>query len=187
MFCYKYYIVTFSLLLLVSQTACGQIQNAPNSEKDEIVQKVDSRIENLKKQADDLVDAVNKGDFDRFIELTHPQVIKKVGGRENLISIMKKVFDQNPKIFESFSASAGIPNMLVESEELLFGVVPQKIEGITHKKHKVISNDCVVGVSNDDGKTWKFVSGEKFDEIFPLSKSKIQIVARKTFVDGIEQ
>ncbi len=187
MFTKKSYIFSFVFLLLAFQIACGQSSITSKNHKEKAVEKVDLRIENLKKQADELVGALNKNDFDKFIELTHPQVIKEVGGRENLISMMKGISDQNPKIFESVLASVGNPDVLVESERLLFGVVPQKIEGTTHKNRKVVVNGCVVGISNDNGRTWKFVSGEKFDEIFPFAKGKLQIIVRKTFVDGIEQ
>ena len=183
MFPNKSYIFSFVFLLLAFQIACGQISNEPKNNEE----KVDSRIDNLKKQADEMITAFNKSDFDKFVEFTHPKAIEKVGGRENLISMMKKVFEDNPKIFESISAAIGNPDVLVESEGLLFGAVPQKIEGLTHKKRKVVSNDCVVGVSNDGGKTWKFVGGEKFYELFPASKDKVQIITRKTFVDGVEQ
>jgi len=183
----KSYIFSFVFLLLAFQIACGQNSNVPKNNEEKAGEKVDSRIDNLKKQADEMIAAFNKSDFNKFVELSHPKVIEKVGGQENLISMMKKVFEDNPKIFESVSASLGNSNVLVESEGLLFGVVPQKIEGITHKKRKIVTNDCVVGVSNDDGKTWKFVSGENFDELFPFSKGKLQIIVRKTFVDGIEQ
>lgn len=138
----------------------------------------------LKKQANELYAAFDKNDFDKFVEQTHPKVIEKVGGRENLVLMMKKVAEQNPKIFETFSTSVGNPQSLVEAEGLLFGVVPQKIEGITHEKHKIVQKACVVGVSNDQGKTWKFVSGEKFDELFPTLKGKLQIIPQKTFADG---
>lgn len=182
MFSNKSYFVSFIFLLLAFQIACGQSLNVPKNNE-----RINERVEALKKQADELVTALNKNDFDTFIELTDPKVIEKVGGRENFISIMKKVVANNPKIFESVSTSVGAPNAIVESEGLLFGVVPQKIEGITHKRHKVISNDCVVGVSSDNGKNWKFVSGEKFGEIFPSSKDKLQIITRETFVDGVRQ
>jgi hypothetical protein len=138
----------------------------------------------LKKQANELYAAFDKNDFDKFVELTHPKVIEKVGGRENLVLMMKKVAEQNPKIFETFSTSVGNPQSLVKAEGLLFGVVPQKIEGITHEKHKIVQKACVVGVSNDQGKTWKFVSGEKFDALFPTLKGKLQIIPQKTFADG---
>ena len=180
------YISSFVFILLAFQLACGQNQSAPNNQE-KVIEKVDLRIKNLKNQAEQLIEAFNKNDFYKFVELTHPKVIKKVGGRENLVSMMKTVAEQNPKIFESFSASMENPDALVEMDGQLFGVVPQKIEGITLGKHKVITDACVVGVSNDNGKTWKFVSGEKFDELFPSLKGKLQIIAQKTFVDGVEQ
>lgn len=181
------FIFTFFFVLFACQIACGQNENAKINNQSKVSEKADLRIENLEKQANELYAAFDKNDFDKFAELTHPKVIEKVGGRENMISMMKTVAEQNPKIFETFSTSVGTPSELVEAENLLFGVVPQKSEGMTYGKRKVTQDACVVGVSNDSGKTWKFVSGEKFNELFPSVKGKIQIIPQKTFVDGIEQ
>ncbi len=173
------YNLAFLIILLAVQIACGQ--NTP------VTENKDLRVANLKNQADQLIDAWNKNEFEKFADLTHPQVIEKVGGKEKLVLMMKSVSEQSPKIFESFSVSVENPNSLVELEGKLFGVVPIKIEGVTHQKNKVVTNDCFVGVSSDNGTTWKFVSGDKFDEIFPSAKGKLQIIRQRTFVNGKEQ
>ena len=181
------YVFTFIVVLFVFQVACGQNKEAFSNNQTAVSEKTDSRTDNLKKQADELINALNKNDFNKFVELTHPLVIEKVGSKENLVSMMKAVADQNPKIFETVLVSVSNPTELVETNGQLFGVVPQKIEGTTLAKHKLVQDACVVGVSNDNGKIWKFVSGEKFDELFPSAKDKIKIVPQKTFIDGVEQ
>lgn len=175
----KSYIFAFIILLLSFQIACGQAQNTVKKE-------TDTRLENLKNQADQLIDALNKNDFEEFVEMTHPDAVEKAGGKENLIEMMKQITKENPKIFESFSISIENPTEIVETEGKLFGVVPLKIEGVTHQKHKIVTNDCFVGVSDNKGKSWIFVSGVSFDEIFPSSKAKLKIIKRKTFKDGVE-
>lgn len=181
------YIFFFVFGLLAFQATFGQSQNTPDKHQKPSGEKIDSRVDNLQKQASELFAAFDKNDFDKFVGLTHPKVIEKVGGRANLISMMKSVAEQTPKIFETFSTSIGNPLALVEADGQLFGVVPQKVTGTTYEKHKIIVDSCVVGVSDDKGKTWKFVSGEKFDELFPSLKGKLQIVTKKTFIDGVER
>ncbi|MGI8556420.1 MAG: hypothetical protein ACR2LT_08715 [Pyrinomonadaceae bacterium] len=181
-----FYIFFFAFVLLASQSTFGQGQNTSDNQKSS-GEKVDSRIDNLKKQASELLAALDKHDFGQFVELPHPTVPEKVGGRATLISIVKSVAEQTPKIFETFSTSVGNPGALVEADGQLFGVVPQIIAGTTYEKHKIVIDSCIVGVSDDKGKTWKFVSGGKFDEIFPSLKGKLQIVTKKTFIDGVEQ
>lgn len=41
---------------------------------------------------------------------------------------------------------------------------------------------CLVGISRDDGKTWRFKTGESFFTDFPELVSKIQIIERTTTV-----
>lgn len=179
MFYFKHQILTIIFLFLAVQITSGQSQ---------VVTEIrDVRLENLKKQAELLVEAQNKNDFAKAIELTHPQVIEKVGGKEKLISIIRQVNEQIPKFFESYSLTLENPTVLVELKEKLFGVVPLKVEAITRQKNKVFSTDSIIGVSSDNGTTWKFVRGETFDELFPFAKGKIQIIKQKIFVNGIEQ
>lgn len=147
----------------------------------------DKRVENLRKTVEEFRRAFGSNDFERFADLTVPEVIKQVGGRETFISVTKSVVEMNPKIFEDFSLRFGDPDQLVESDELLLAVVPQTIEGVTFQKHKVVNNGSIVGVSNDGGTSWKFASGEKFFDTFPRLVGKLTIPKETTTVDGIKR
>ncbi len=179
------YILAFILTSI--SIAFGQQTINDQTVQTKQIEKTDVRLQNLKKQAELLVETQRKNDFEKSIKLTHPLVIDKVGGNEKLNSMIRRVNEQIPVVFESYSLTVEDPTVLVESKEELFGVVPLKAEGVTHQKNKIVSNDCMVGVSGDNGTTWKFVSGEKFEEFFPSAKGKIQIIKQKIFVNGIEQ
>lgn len=182
------HIFLFIFVLFAFQIACGQNQSVPdNNNQKTASEKTDWKIDNLKKQASELYAAFDKNDFDKFVELTYPKVIEKVGGRENLISMMKNISDQNPKIFQSFSSSVDNPSQLVEIDNQLFGVVPIKLEGTTYKNNKIVTLGSVIGISTDNGKTWKFVNGSKFKELFPNAADKVQIPKDMTLGNGKEQ
>jgi hypothetical protein len=101
--------------------------------------------------------------------------------------MMRKVADQTPQVFESVSMSHSGPGKLVEINKQLLAVIPHKLEGITHSKRKIVQEGCVVGISDDNGRTWKFVGGEKFDELFPALAGKLQVIKERTFIDGVEK
>ena len=176
---FNYNLVLF-VILLSFQIACGQNQNIGKTETDLI-------FENLQGQGNELIEAMNKGDFNRFVELTHPIAVEKFGGKKKLIAVMKETFDESPKNFKSFSISMENPTDLIKSEGKLFGIIPLKMEGITHANQKIITSDCFVGISSDKGNNWLFISGEGAGEAFPSSKHKLKIIVRKTYINGVEQ
>ena len=100
---------------------------------------------------------------------------------------MRNLAKKNSEIFESFSSSLENPIQLVKIDKQLFGVVPNKLEGITFNKNKVLTLGSVVGISIDEGKNWKFVNGSKFNELFPNAADKVQVPKDKTFVNDKEQ
>ena len=59
-----------------------------------------------------------------------------------------------------------------------------KLEGISNfEKDKVIKLGSIVGISNDNGKSWKFVNGLAFNKLFPDVAGMIPIPNEKSFVN----
>lgn len=177
----------FLMAILLAQTQFGQTQERQNTNTAVTIGDGDQRVENLRKTVEELRDAFNRNDFERFADLTVPEVIKQVGGRENLISMIKKVSEMNPRIFEDFSMTYGDPGDLVKRDDFLLAIVPQTIVGVTFEKHKVVDSGCVVGVSVDGGTLWKFASCEKFFDAFPKMDGAIAIPKETITVDGVKQ
>ena len=100
---------------------------------------------------------------------------------------MKKGIQMANEIFESFSWTIGNPNKLVEIDGQLIGVVPRTLTGITFQKNKTVQEGTIVGISTDNGKTWKFVNGTGFKSLFPAFADKVQIPEQVTFINGIKQ
>ena len=179
----------FAFILLTFSIACGQpIETVPSSEAASQPKKADIRIENLKKQATEMYETLNgSGDFEKMADLTHPKAFEIAGSRENYIAYMRKGFQMTKEIFESFSWTIGTPSNLVEIDGQLFGIVPRTLSGVTVKKTKTIQEGSIIGVSTDNGKTWKFVNGTNFKVFFPAYVDKISIPEQVTYVDGIKQ
>ncbi len=145
------YIIGIAVLLL-TETASGQIQRTEDSSVVRSKELRDERIENLRKAAEELIQAMNKSEFEKFADFTLPEVIDKSGGRERFVSIFRQTFDETNKSFDSVSIKPQDPGKLVEFENKLFGIVPFRIEGIiAQNKNIVVSLSSVVGVSRDNG------------------------------------
>jgi hypothetical protein len=117
----------------------------------------------LKKAVKGLVEkmqaATLKDDFETVIDMTHPKAVEQLGGREKALATTKTVMKQLKDGGLAIKAlSAGEPGEPARGEKELYVVVPTKIE-MTAAKGKVNGTGFILGVSADDGKTWKFVDG----------------------------
>lgn len=174
-------IIVFGTLFFGGLLTMVQGQSVQN-----IVTNDDERIVSLRNFARTALEALDKGEFEKFADLTYPVVVEKVG-RKTIISMMKQVMDENAKVFETFALRMSEPGTITAIDDQLFGVVPFRLEGTTFEQHKVVTYSCMVGVSNNKGKNWTFVSCEKFDAVFRNARGKVTIPKERMTVDGIEQ
>jgi len=128
--------------------ACGGIQAAEPEKK-----------QNAKKAADAVIDATRKGDVDRIIESTYEPVIAEVGGREKMAEAIRETF----QLVKALELKAGEPGELHVAGKQTYVVVPTS--GIVQVGDiKVSLNSYLLGISADDGATWKFVDGQGIGE-----------------------
>jgi len=165
----------------------GSAQTSLKTKASDSAMQSDNRIVVLTNSAQELLTAFDSGDFEKFANMISPVVIKEIGERKNLVSTMKKLAEQNTRVFKSFGSTMGEPWPLVTDHEQLFAVVPFRLKGITFKNHEVITNSCFVGISNDNGVIWKFASCERFNALFPAAAGKLSLPKETTAVDGIVQ
>ncbi len=183
----KYSYILAFILMTVSIINGQQVKESKSEVKTQ-AEKVDVRTENLKKQVARFYETIRKpSDFEKMADLTYPKVIEIAGSRENYIAAMKKIVQMSDERFESFEWMIGKPNDLVEIGGYLFGVVPRTLTGISFLKDKIVQEGTIVGVSIDNGKSWKFVNGTNFKSIFPSFADKIKIPEQISFVNGIKQ
>ena len=165
--------------LLVFYVACGR-QNTPQSaaSKNSVV----PRYPSLKTQADELNQASLKGDDARAADLTYPKLIEVMGGREQYIRNLQAVREEmQSEKFSVLSATIEEPTDVVEVEKQLYAIVPLTMrmkvpEGV------LVGRSSMIGVSNDGGKNWTFVTGnrdqlkgEALKILFPSAADKLKI------------
>lgn len=163
------------VVLLAFQSANGQNETADETVQDSLTQQADSRVDTLMKQAKELFEAYDKVDCARFVELSHPNIYEKEGAKE-FFDKVRFVIESMSEIYEMFPTTLESPKELFEIDKQIFAVVTYKLNGINRvKKDKSVSLGSMVAISEDGGKSWKFVKGVAFNEAFPNVAGMIPI------------
>lgn len=179
----------FFIALLAFQSAYGQDEITDGMTQNISVQQADWRIENLVKQARELFEAYDNADYAKFVELSHPRIYQKKGLAKFFDEVELVIFS-NSTGYEPQPSTVEIPSELFEIDNRLFAVVPYKLEGIRKvTKDKSVALGSMVGISENGGKSWKFIKGVAFNEAFPNVAGMFLIPnpVEKRFVNGIEQ
>jgi hypothetical protein len=104
--------------------------------------------------------ALIKEEFGRVADLTHPKIVKMMGGREKTIASMQSgTADMKSKGYTIRSVKLEDATELVAAGSDLYGIVPFEIE-MAAPGGKLLQKSFVIGVSSDEGKTWVFVNGD---------------------------
>lgn len=139
----------------------------------------------VRKLAESLGDATAKGDYAKVIDLTWDDSVARLGGREkaikNMEAGMKKVAEKGMKIKSYKVRSVG--EFHSEGEHTFCNVLTT-LEVATSGS-RIVSKNYLLGISKDDGKTWKFVDSagiqdeESRKKILPPLPAKLQLPKRE--------
>jgi len=113
----------------------------------------------VKKLAQSLGDATVKGDCAKVIDHTYDTLIKQMGGREKAIELveeMMKTFKAKGITIKAFTV--GEPGEFLTEGAYTFIVIPTTTQ-MTVPGGKMIGKSYLLGISSDEGKTWKFADG----------------------------
>jgi hypothetical protein len=114
----------------------------------------------LKGKVEEMNRALLKEEYGKVADLTHPKIVKMMGGREKMVAAMKLgTADMKSKGFSIRSVKVDDPSDPVAAGSDLFAVLPFVIE-MTAPGGKILQKSFVIGVSSDEGKTWVFVNGD---------------------------
>jgi hypothetical protein len=155
-------------LLLVT---CGIAAQANDETKSALV----------KKKAEEISQAVVKGDYAKLADLTYPKVVELMGGREKMIAAvetgMQKLKDEG---FVLQSVTVDEPSEFQSEGTNTFSIVRTTME-MTAPGGKVVTKSYLLGISADGGKAWTFVDGngldtkEKRDKVLPKLPEKLEL------------
>ncbi len=99
------------------------------------------------------------GDFRTLADLTHPDVVKRIGGKEQMIELVSKGMGEMAKKGTKFaSGQTETPSKLVKGADGLYGVIPTTLVLDTPVALLTVKS-FLIGYSGDDGKTWVYIDG----------------------------
>ncbi len=137
---------------------------------------------NIKVQADQLTDAVLKGDYKRAADLTYPRLVELMGGRAKFIAALKQGMKEiQSDGYKIISNTSDEPREVIEVKNQLYAIVPTTMQ-IKVPEGILVGKAFMIGVSKDGGETWTFVDsgGRDFDKrqlktLFPVAAEKLRI------------
>jgi hypothetical protein len=121
---------------------------------------------NARLQAKNCVEAQYQADAAKFFECLHPEIVNSQGGKEKVLADLNQMFSMVGKISYS-SLDVNTPKEVKASEKNFITVVPYQMTRKTSSGENKTSKDFLIGVSEDQGKTWKFATSAKYS---PLEK-----------------
>lgn len=172
--------IRIALVVLVAlQVGCGRQNTASTGTASS---SSDKQYKNLKVQADLFNQASLTGDDDRVVALTYPKLIELMGGREEFLAnsdaIRSEMESQQLRVL---SATAEDAKDIIEVNNQIYAIVPVAIR-MRAPEGVLTGRSFMIGVSEDRGENWKFVSAgsgqldaEQLKLIFPAAADKLQI------------
>jgi hypothetical protein len=135
----------------------------------------------IKNGADILAKATLNGDYKTLVDYTYPKAVAMAGGKQSMISLIKKGMDDMKKNGQGFKlVTTGEPGKVYRSGKELHSVVPQYMEMI-YKNGCLSFSTSMLAVSQDDGKTWTYISAgniapERLKSMFPNLNKNLVII-----------
>lgn len=91
--------------------------------------------------------------------LTHPTIVKQLGGRKEAVAATKEIMKTlTDKGITFTSLKSGVPSDPVRSGKATYILVPTTLE-MKAPQGRIVGTSFVLGVSADAGKTWGFIEG----------------------------
>jgi hypothetical protein len=114
----------------------------------------------LKAKVESLNRALIDGDFGKVVDMTHPKIVRLMGGRDKVIALMSTgIKEMTSQGFALDSVAVEDPSEPVSGGGELFAVVPFVLK-MKAPGGKLVSRTFVIGVSGDRGRSWLFINGD---------------------------
>jgi hypothetical protein len=144
-------------------------------------------LKRAKKQAKQIGRAFMQKDYAFIVDWTYPRVVELGGGYDNMLGLitaeMEAIEREDSLVVKSFKV--GKPYNLLQTNPEWYCIVP-KISVFDMPTLTMISHSCLVGVSDDKGKSWTFVDCNgitelSFNAIFPYIQPEQLAIPQTTF------
>lgn len=174
-------------ILIVCGFVCGMIglNCCRNSTDSKSVVKLDPFKEHIKKEAERMSNYLLTKEYKSFIKCMYPPLIEKMGGEDQMLSILEKGLPDGNSI-EKVSISIPSDTILVQNQIqcTLKEDIVMKVKG-----GKLLYTSTLIGLSDDNGKTWFFLDAngrslQSLKEGFPNLSDQLNIIisSKPTFI-----
>ena len=179
------------IFLLTVQVVCGQERQSQKKQEEGIpgppaprkstekVEDVSAQVDKsrVKKQAQEMTDAFIAGDFEKVADLTYPDLVSLVGGKDKMVAGLKKqTGGWGAQGFKILAMAVEEPKRIVKWRNYLLTVVPVKMR-MKMPDGVYVQQTSYIGASRDGGRSWTFVDGaadkQKFQVLFAMTPSAI--------------
>jgi hypothetical protein len=139
-------------------------------------------LANLKSQATEIANAMSTHNFAKITDMTHEAVIHQHGGREKTLNKMQSFPNAlKERGLDKWEIKLGDLTGVYEGGGKLFGSVPYVVE-FGGNGRQGSGTAYLLGVSSDQGATWKFIDGggtfgdrKKLESTFPGFPARLQL------------
>lgn len=142
---------------------------------------VSEEVQTAVKLANELANATVTGDYAKVVDATYPSLVTEMGGRENAIKVTTNAIQKmQADGFVIQSLTVGKPGPMLSEGTNSFVVLPTALE-MTVPRALLKSKSYLLAVSNDKGKSWKFVEGaglamkEMRDRVLPTLPATLKL------------
>ena len=145
--------ISFAIVcfVLVAGTAAGVRAQSPKA------------TANLQQQVNVMGQAFLKGDYKTFADYTYPGLLKMMGGKDKMETVMKGIMDGMKSSGMKFNKiSFDAPGKIVKVGKQLQGTVIQHLD-IKLTKGGAVSTSALIAISDDDGDRWTFIDTQGKD------------------------
>lgn len=134
-------------LTLLAVAVCAQLVSA------------DSQTQRIRMLAAENCVALTAGNYARLVDLTYPKVVEMIGGRDKMIEMLRSgTEDMKAHGSAILGAEVSEPPEVVTANDKQFAIVPITVR-VQVPEGTVRANSFLVAISEDHGKTWKFIDG----------------------------
>lgn len=131
----------------------------------------DRRLDTAHQFASQSIAAFRSNDFQAYVKFLHPVVVEDAGGRDTMIQITRHGKVTLDEQTDGYDTSVKQPTRLIQGTRNLYTVVPQQVTLRLKDDQTINRSSYLLGVSDNDGKSWKFVDGgtdaQKIRQLFP--------------------
>ena len=120
----------------------------------------DETLVRCHEQAEKFGAALAAPDYERLVDLSHPRLIELTGGRDKMISGLRKAAKETG--LEVLSLKVERPERIIVAGADVLAVVPV-LHTTRHSGKTQSSKSFFLGVSSDQGKAWSFLDGTSLD------------------------